>query len=101
MNKKQIKYETEEVEEAKAEALMITDKEILSRCRRVLGKEGCKIHKTKDGFFIYDANGPVTDGVFCWHLDHVVYMALLSQERQIEHLKEQQRRKQRKARAGS
>lgn len=101
MNKKQIKYDTEEVEEAKSEALVVTDKEILSRCRRVFRKDGCKIHKAAGGFFIYDANGPVTDGLFCWHLDHVLYMALLSQERQIEHLKEQQQQKHRKARTGS
>lgn len=81
----------EEVENAKEEALVVTDKQILDLCRRVFDKEGCKIYVAEDGFFIYDANGPVTDGLFCWRLDHVVYMALLSQERQTEHWKDQQK----------
>lgn len=71
---------------------MLTDNQILRRCRRILGREGLKIRKMKGGYSVHDANEPASEGNFLWSLDQVIDLADRAQERQAEYRLEQIRR---------
>ena len=77
---------------------MLSDAQILRRCRRILAREGLRVSKYKGGFSIHREETPKEDGNLLWSIMQVVDLAEHRQEVQNEYHRERQQR-ERKIRA--
>lgn len=64
---------------------MLTDDQILRRCRRILGREGLQVSRVHGGYSVHPAGAPASDGNYLWSIDRLIDLADLSRERQAEY----------------
>lgn len=64
---------------------MLTDNQILRRCRRILGREGLRVSCVRGGYSIHPAGTPASEGNHLWSIDHLIDLTDLSRERQAEY----------------
>lgn len=67
---------------------MLTDNQILRRCRRILAREGLSVARHRGGYLVYNAHEPKEEGRFLWCLEQVVDLAEHRQEAQDEYNRE-------------
>lgn len=71
---------------------MLTDNQILRRCRRILAREGLRVSKYQGGYSVHTADEPKQDGNLMWSIWSVVDLAERRQEVQDEYRQERQQR---------
>lgn len=71
---------------------MLTDEQILRKCRRILAREGLRVSKYKGGFSVHGEDTPKEDGNLMWSIWSVVDLAERRQEIQDEYRRERQQR---------
>lgn len=71
---------------------MLTDAQILRKCRRILAREGLRVSKYKGGFSVHGEDTPKEDGNLLGTIWQVVDLAEHRQEVQDEYHREQQQR---------
>ena len=71
---------------------MLTDAQILRKCRRILAREGLRVSKYRGGYSVYNEDTPKEDGNLLGTIWQVVDLAEHRQEAQAEHRMEQQQR---------
>ena len=71
---------------------MLTDNQILRRCRRILAREGLRVTKYRGGYSVHDEDTPKEDGNLLWDIMQVVDLAEHRQEIQDEYRRERQQR---------
>lgn len=71
---------------------MLTDAQILRRCRRILAREGLRVSKYQGGYSVHTEDEPKEDGNFLWNIMKLVDLAERLQERQDERRQEWQQR---------
>ena len=71
---------------------MMTDMQILRKCRRILAREGLRVSKYQGGYSVHTADEPKEDGNFLWNIMKLVDLAERLQERQDERRQEWQQR---------
>lgn len=71
---------------------MMTDMEILRRCRRILAREGLRVSRFQGGYSVHTEDEPKQDGNLMWSIWSVVDLAERRQEAQDEYQRERQQR---------
>lgn len=71
---------------------MLTDAQILRRCRRILAREGLRVSKYQGGYSVHTEDTPKEEGNLLWSIMQVVDLAERRQEIQDEHRWERQQR---------
>ena len=71
---------------------MLTDAQILRKCRRILAREGLRVSKYKGGFSVHGEDTPKEDGNLLGTIWQVVDLAEHRQEIQDEYHRERQQR---------
>lgn len=71
---------------------MLTDAQILRRCRRILAREGLRVSKYQGGYSVHTEDEPKEDGNFLWNIMKLVDLAERLQEHQDERRQEWQQR---------
>lgn len=71
---------------------MMTDMQILRKCRRILAREGLRISKYKGGYSVHDEATPKEEGNLLGTIWQVVDLAEHRQEAQDEYRMERQQR---------
>lgn len=71
---------------------MLTDNQILRRCRRILAREGLRVSRFKGGFSVHGEETPKEEGNLLWSIMQVVDLAERRQEIQDEYRRERQQR---------
>ena len=71
---------------------MLTDNQILRRCRRILTREGLRVSRFRGGFSVHGEDTPKEDGNLLGSIWHVVDLAERRQEAQDEYRRERQQR---------
>ena len=71
---------------------MMTDMQILRKCRRILAREGLRVSKYKGGFSVHGEDTPKEDGNLLGTIWQVVDLAEHRQEVQDEYRRERQQR---------
>lgn len=71
---------------------MLTDAQILRKCRRILAREGLRVSRFKGGFSVHGEETPKEEGNLLWSIMQVVDLAERRQEAQDEYRREQQQR---------
>ena len=71
---------------------MMTDMQILRKCRRILAREGLRVSKYQGGYSVHTEDEPKEDGNFLWNIMKLVDLAERLQERQDERRQEWQQR---------
>lgn len=71
---------------------MLTDEQILRKCRRILAREGLRVSKYKGGFSVHGEDTPKEDGNLMWSIWSVVDLAERRQKIQDEYRRERQQR---------
>lgn len=71
---------------------MLTDEQILRKCRRILAREGLRVSKFRGGFSVHTEDTPKEDGNLLWSIWQVVDLAEHRQEVQDEYRQERQQR---------
>lgn len=71
---------------------MLTDNQILRRCRRILAHEGVRVSRYQGGYFVHTEDEPKQDGNLMWSIWSVIDLADHYRERQDEYRWEQQQR---------
>ena len=71
---------------------MLTDNQILRRCRRILAREGLRVSKYQGGYSVHTEDTPKEEGNLLWSIMQVVDLAEHRQEAQDEYRREQQQR---------
>jgi len=69
---------------------MLTDAQILRRCRRILAREGLRVSRFRGGFSVHGEDTPKEDGNLLWDIMQVVDLAEHRQEAQDEYRRERQ-----------
>lgn len=69
---------------------MLTDAQILRKCRRILAREGLRVSKYKGGFSVHGEDTPKEDGNLLWDIMQVVDLAEHRQETQDEYRRDRQ-----------
>lgn len=64
---------------------MLSNSQILRRCRRILGREGLRVSRVRGGYSVHPAGEPAAEGNHIWSLDQVIDLADTSRERQAEY----------------
>ena len=71
---------------------MLTDAQILRKCRRILAREGLRVSKYKGGFSVHGEDTPKEDGNLLGTIWQVVDLAEYRQEVQGEYIHGRQQR---------
>ena len=71
---------------------MLTDAQILRKCRRILAREGLRVTKYRGGYSVHDEDTPKEEGNQLGTIWQVVDLAEHRQEIQDEYRREQQQR---------
>lgn len=71
---------------------MLTDGQILRRCRRILAREGLRVSKYQGGYSVHTEDEPKQAGNLMWSIWSVVDLADYYRERQDEYRRERQQR---------
>ena len=71
---------------------MLTDAQILRKCRRILAREGLRVSRYQGGYSVHTEDEPKQDGNLMWSIWSVVDLAERRQEIQDEYRWEQQQR---------
>lgn len=71
---------------------MLTDNQILRRCRRILAREGLRVSKYQGGYSVHTEDTPKEEGNLLWSIMQVVDLAERRQEAQDEYQWERQQR---------
>ena len=71
---------------------MLTDAQILRRCRRILAREGLRVSRFRGGFSVHGEDTPKEDGNLLGTIWQVVDLAEHRQEVQDEYHRERQQR---------
>lgn len=71
---------------------MLTDAQILRRCRRILAREGLRVSKYQGGYSVHTEDTPKEDGNLLGTIWQVVDLAERRQESQDEYRRERQQR---------
>ena len=71
---------------------MLTDMQILRKCRRILAREGLLVSKFRGGYSVHDEATPKEDGNLLWNIMQLVDLAEHRQEHQDEHRRERRQR---------
>lgn len=71
---------------------MLTDAQILRKCRRILAREGLRVSKFRGGFSVHTEDTPKEDGNLLGSIWQVVDLAERRQEVQDEYRQERQQR---------
>ena len=69
---------------------MLTNMQILRRCRRILGREGLQVSKYKGGYSVHGEDIPKEEGNLLWDIMQLVDLAEHRQEVQAEYHQERQ-----------
>lgn len=71
---------------------MLTDAQILRKCRRILAREGLRVSRYQGGYSVHTEDEPKQDGNLLGTIWQVVDLAEHRQEVQDEYHREQQQR---------
>lgn len=71
---------------------MLTDNQILRRCRRILARDGLRVSRFQGGFSVHGEDTPKEDGNLLGTIWQVVNLAERRQEIQDEYRRERQQR---------
>lgn len=71
---------------------MLTDEQILRKCRRILAREGLRVSKFRGGFSVHTEDTPKEDGNLLGSIWQVVDLAEHRQEVLDKYHREQQQR---------
>ena len=72
---------------------MMTDSQILRRCRRILGREGLRVSRVRGGYSVHPAGEPASESNALWSLERVIDLADASRETQKEYKAQQRERR--------
>ena len=71
---------------------MLTDAQILRKCRRILAREGLRVSRYQGGYSVHTEDTPKENGNLLWSIMQVVDLAEHRQEAQDEYQRERQQR---------
>ena len=71
---------------------MLTDEQILRKCRRILARDGLQVSRFRGGFSVHGEDTPKEDGNLLGSIWQVVDLAEHRQEVQGEYIHERQQR---------
>ena len=71
---------------------MMTDMQILRKCRRILAREGLRVSRFRGGYSVHTEDTPKENGNLLWSIMQVVDLAEHRQEIQAEYHHDRQQR---------
>ena len=71
---------------------MLTDNQILRRCRRILARDGLRVSRFQGGYSVHTEDEPKKEGNLPWNIMKLVDLAERRQEAQDEYQRERQQR---------